>query len=157
MLNRDNEAVSPVIGTILMVAITIILAAVIAAFIFGFGATSNKGPTASITLANVPETAQVEMKILHKGGDMLKSGDWRLSIVKAGDPPDFKISSTDFRVGDQITTYNLTNGAGTYTVTNATVYTDGVAGTIQPNVKYDVKIIVYPFKTMVVDGIVAVR
>ncbi|MGC9436106.1 MAG: archaellin/type IV pilin N-terminal domain-containing protein, partial [Methanomicrobiales archaeon] len=32
---RDEEAVSPVIGVILMVAITVILAAVIAVFVFG--------------------------------------------------------------------------------------------------------------------------
>ncbi len=41
---RENEdAVSPVIGVILMVAITVILAAVIAAFVFGMG--SNVGTT----------------------------------------------------------------------------------------------------------------
>ena len=33
--NKNDEAVSPVIGVILMVAITVILAAVIAAFVFG--------------------------------------------------------------------------------------------------------------------------
>jgi archaeal flagellin N-terminal-like domain len=32
---NHNDAVSPVIGVILMVAITVILAAVIAAFVFG--------------------------------------------------------------------------------------------------------------------------
>ena len=32
---KNDEAVSPVIGVILMVAITVILAAVIAAFVFG--------------------------------------------------------------------------------------------------------------------------
>ena len=32
---KNEEAVSPVIGVILMVAITVILAAVIAAFVFG--------------------------------------------------------------------------------------------------------------------------
>ena len=34
---KDEEAVSPVIGVILMVAITVILAAVIGAFVFGMG------------------------------------------------------------------------------------------------------------------------
>jgi flagellin-like protein len=34
---KNDEAVSPVIGVILMVAITVILAAVIAAFVFGMG------------------------------------------------------------------------------------------------------------------------
>ncbi|MEM2991626.1 MAG: type IV pilin N-terminal domain-containing protein, partial [Halobacteria archaeon] len=36
-LKKSEEAVSPVIGVILMVAITVILAAVIAAFVFGMG------------------------------------------------------------------------------------------------------------------------
>ena len=35
VLTKNDEAVSPVIGVILMVAITVILAAVIAAFVFG--------------------------------------------------------------------------------------------------------------------------
>jgi flagellin-like protein len=47
----DEEAVSPVIGVILMVAITVILAAVIAAFVFGMGGTLKK-------TYNVAATAQ---------------------------------------------------------------------------------------------------
>lgn len=39
----NNKAVSPVIGVILMVAITVILAAVIAAFIFGLSNNQNEG------------------------------------------------------------------------------------------------------------------
>ena len=37
---RGEDAVSPVIGVILMVAITVILAAVIEAYVFGRGAVS---------------------------------------------------------------------------------------------------------------------
>lgn len=43
-LMNNNEAVSPVIGVILMVAVTVILAAVIAAFIFGFTGNMPKAP-----------------------------------------------------------------------------------------------------------------
>jgi flagellin-like protein len=39
---RNDEAVSPVIGVILMVAITVILAAVIAAFVFGMAGNIQK-------------------------------------------------------------------------------------------------------------------
>jgi flagellin-like protein len=46
-LLTDDSAVSPVIGVILMVAITVILAAVIAAFVLGLGDTSNPGPQVS--------------------------------------------------------------------------------------------------------------
>jgi len=40
--DRDERGVSPVIGVILMVAITVILAAVIASFVLGFGDSVNE-------------------------------------------------------------------------------------------------------------------
>jgi hypothetical protein len=74
-----------------------------------------------------------------------------------GDPPVYRDSSTDFNVGDQIITYNLTSGTGNYTVKNNAVYTDGTAGNLTSGRKYDVKIIVYPLKAMVLDTVVEVR
>ncbi|MEG3057024.1 MAG: type IV pilin N-terminal domain-containing protein [Methanoculleus sp.] len=53
---RENEdAVSPVIGVILMVAITVILAAVIAAFVFGMGSDVGTTKTVSISSQHVQE------------------------------------------------------------------------------------------------------
>jgi flagellin-like protein len=50
MVTRKNDdAVSPVIGVILMVAITVILAAVIAAFVFGMSGNITKTKTVAIT------------------------------------------------------------------------------------------------------------
>jgi flagellin-like protein len=50
MFNRKNEeAVSPVIGVILMVAITVILAAVIAAFVFGMAGNIQKTKVVAAT------------------------------------------------------------------------------------------------------------
>ena len=50
MITRKNdEAVSPVIGVILMVAITVILAAVIAAFVFGMSGNISKTKVVAIT------------------------------------------------------------------------------------------------------------
>ena len=46
-LVTDDDAVSPVIGVILMVAITVILAAVIGAFVLGIGSNQNTTPTTS--------------------------------------------------------------------------------------------------------------
>lgn len=49
---RENEeAVSPVIGVILMVAITVILAAVIAAFVFGMTGNVQSTKTVAVTAA----------------------------------------------------------------------------------------------------------
>jgi len=46
-LFADDDAVSPVIGVILMVAITVILAAVIASFVLGLGDQQDTAPNAS--------------------------------------------------------------------------------------------------------------
>jgi flagellin-like protein len=158
-MNKANEdAVSPVIGVILMVAITVILATVIAGFIYGFSADRSNGrPTTAIKIENVPETSGIiDLRIMHSGGDRLISRQWKLSIVPAGESPVYKDSSTDFGVGDQIITSNLTKGTGNYTVTNSSVYSDGISGNLTAG-RYDVKIIVYPFKALVLDTIVEVR
>jgi flagellin-like protein len=156
---KDETAVSPVIGVILMVAITVILAAVIAVFGFGFGSNMNqKGPTAVISLSNVPDTIDIyDLKIVHKSGDPLRSGAWKISIVPAGELPVYQIANTDFRVGDQIITTNLTNSGGVYNVTNSYIYTTIDPNSILPNTKYEVKIVVLPFGSMVVDAVVVVR
>ena len=155
---KDETAVSPVIGVVLMVAITVILATVVAVFGFAFGSTETKGPTSSIVLGNMPDTFGIyDMKIVHKAGDTLKSGDWKISIVPVGQSPIFQTSETDFSPGDQIITTNLTNGDGVYTVTNRSVTSTVLPLQLLPDTKYEVKIVVYPFGTMVVDAVVAVR
>ena len=54
MVTRKNdEAVSPVIGVILMVAITVILAAVIAAFVFGMSGNIQKTKVVAATVQQV--------------------------------------------------------------------------------------------------------
>jgi len=60
---RENEeAVSPVIGVILMVAITVILAAVIAAFVFGMG--SNVQGTKTVGLSLQKDGTSLQVTIL---------------------------------------------------------------------------------------------
>jgi flagellin-like protein len=156
------SGVSPVIGVILVVAITVIVAAVVAVFGFGFtgdfARAAPKPPTVAITVVNVPETSGIaDMRITDRGGDTLKASQWSLSIVPVGQPPAYQPATTDFRAGDMIITTNLTSGTGNYTVTNSTVYTSGIAGTLTASGKYDVKIIVYPFRSMALDTVVEVR
>jgi len=74
-LFADDNAVSPVIGVILMVAITVILAAVIASFVLGLGNQTQQGaPTATIGM-NYEETGTNEgvLKLSHDGGDTLEA------------------------------------------------------------------------------------
>jgi FlaG/FlaF family flagellin (archaellin) len=143
----------------MMVAVTLILATVIAAFVFGFSADRpTNRPTSAIKVENVPATIGIiDLRIQHAGGDRLVSGEWKLSIVPVGNAPVYRDSSSDFSVGDQIITTNLTSGTGNYTVTNNAVFTDGTAGNLTSGGKYDVKIIVFPLKAMVLDTVVIVR
>ena len=53
---KEEEAVSPVIGVILMVAITVILAAVIGAFVFGMGGSLKKTYMVGVTATQVDST-----------------------------------------------------------------------------------------------------
>ena len=139
-----------------MVAITVILASVVAVFGFGFTGFASKGPTAGIVVSNIRDTGIYDIQILHKGGDNLKANEWRISIVKVGDPPVYVIGGTDFRPGDAIITTNLTN-SGTVTVTNSSITVVPSAPGFVLETKYDIKIIMYPYKTLVTDTIILVR
>lgn len=78
---QNEEAVSPVIGVILMVAITVILAAVIAAFVFGMAGNvqttksvaataSQQGDIVYVTYQGGPDTTQVtSLTITWPSGD----------------------------------------------------------------------------------------
>jgi flagellin-like protein len=73
----DDRAVSPVIGVILMVAITVILAAVIGTFVLGLGdQVSQTTPSASFQFdydrnENINDT----LTITHNGGDTLSTNE----------------------------------------------------------------------------------
>ncbi len=102
---RENEdAVSPVIGVILMVAITVILAAVIAAFVFGMGSSVGTTKTVSIT-----------SQIVHN--------DTILTINGGPDLP--TLQELTITVGGN-------NAGGTYyasgNTTNSKPFTDGTVG-----------------------------
>jgi flagellin-like protein len=164
IFRRNEEAVSPVIGVILMVAITVILAAVIAAFVFGLGGSQQAAPTASIVAANNPDTTAIDLKIQHKGGDMLKAGDYKLSIVPTGSAPIYVTSSTaysgDFAVGSQIITTNRTDTtAAVYNLTSSTLNTttSDLADQLVSTTKYDIKLVHIPSNAMLLDQVVEVR
>jgi len=67
---RENEdAVSPVIGVILMVAITVILAAVIAAFVFGMaGSVDTKNKNVAATATATIDGDNKAISITYMGG-----------------------------------------------------------------------------------------
>jgi len=64
-LMKNEDAVSPVIGVILMVAITVILAAVIAAFVFGMAGNISK---TKIVAATASQQGSNTIYITYQGG-----------------------------------------------------------------------------------------
>ena len=63
--SKNDDAVSPVIGVILMVAITVILAAVIAAFVFGMAGNISK---TKIVAATASQQGATTIYITYQGG-----------------------------------------------------------------------------------------
>ena len=120
LFRKDEKAVSPVIGVILMVAITVILAAAIGSSVFSKG-TAEAAPQASLnmkadgTYSNTEKQAVV--RIEHLGGDALNLTSTKLmiaidkgsstpaivennvtggnNILDVGDTKAFKINKTD--------------------------------------------------------------
>jgi flagellin-like protein len=89
-LFTDDKAVSPVIGVILMVAITVILAAVIGAFVLDIGGNQQQVPQASWDFsqnqsvstaqsASSPDEA-VMVTVSHDGGDSVSDSNVDVTI-----------------------------------------------------------------------------
>lgn len=77
-LFADEGAVSPVIGVILMVAITVILAAVIGTFVLGLGqSVQTTAPQASFSMDVTNGSYNVEAT--HDGGDGISATDLNIS------------------------------------------------------------------------------
>ncbi|NLV11186.1 type IV pilin [Halomicrobium mukohataei] len=79
----DDEAVSPVIGVILMVAITVILAAVIATFVLGLGdQISNTAPQASFSFDYTEDTTDGDtLQVTHNGGETISSNEIEAAVT----------------------------------------------------------------------------
>ncbi|ACV10976.1 Protein of unknown function DUF1628 [Halorhabdus utahensis DSM 12940] len=74
----EDRGVSPVIGVILMVAITVILAAVIATFVMNMGPTETTMPNAQWNF-NEDEGAS-EVTIEHNGGSPVKADNVQIKV-----------------------------------------------------------------------------
>jgi flagellin-like protein len=65
-IRKDSEAVSPVIATILMVAITVVLAAVLYVMVLGFGGTSTQTPAATYQKATITNGQKITIVSITK-------------------------------------------------------------------------------------------
>ncbi len=69
MMNKDERGVSPVVGAILLIAITVIVAGTISVFVLGVG-TPEKQPTANIGFSGLEDNTD-SFTIEHRGGDSI--------------------------------------------------------------------------------------
>jgi len=100
-LFTDDDAVSPVIGVILMVAITVILAAVIGAFVLGFGGGGSSQPNVEWdTETWEAGGSPVGVNFTHGGGDDISSYD-NIEVADAAGTQDtpFVFAGSDDVIG----------------------------------------------------------
>ena len=136
-----DRAVSPVIGVILMVGITVVLAAVTGAFVLDM--TNSAGETSPRASLSVSADSTEGITIEHTGGDGLNSSETRL-IVEASGTTTFDATGGDvLSVGEEATITLTEPGDDTVAWgTNSTTYTNsGGADTPSPGDRVTITII----------------
>ena len=121
-LFTDDSAVSPVIGVILMVAVTVILAAVIGSFVLNLGGSlQQSAPQATFSFDyEQNEGGSDALEITHDAGDTIEGENLNVSSTGATDNTS---PETDAYVGTDVFTGSVTSGTSV-TVDNTTFKTD---------------------------------
>ena len=122
---KNDEAVSPVIGVILMVAITVILAAVIAAFVFGMSGNITKTKVVAVTAQKVSSD---NITVMNQGGqDYASLNNLSVTTSPAGTCTPTFLTGNPVAVGGTIKcAATASNGyAGRTQVTALGVFNDG--------------------------------
>lgn len=88
-LLTDDDAVSPVIAVILMVAITVVLAAVIGTFVLGVGGKQSTAPQVSLSFEY--DSAAGTVSVVHDGGSELDPAT--LSVKESGSSDDISVNA----------------------------------------------------------------
>ena len=121
-LFTEDRAVSPVIGVILMVAITVILAAVIGAFVLGLGdSVSDTAPSAQIDF----DYSDDNIVLTHDGGNSFEANNVRLvgpegvATASGDDPADVEFG------GDWGVDETVSAGDSTADITEAEIGNSG--------------------------------
>jgi len=103
-LFAEDRGVSPVIGVILMVAITVILAAVIGAFVLQIGGDlGESAPQASISISDT-NADENTIELRHGGGDTIEWDETRLVVEHDDDTLRWNSPNDDsFATSDRVT------------------------------------------------------
>ena len=115
-IRKDAEGVSPVIATILMVAITVVLAAVLYVMVLGFGTGGDSTPTAMYSKSSVSVTNGVQINIVSITNSEVP---WTEGTVQLTDGTNFAAwnpVTDDLDDGAAITVNYSTDALGSVTV-----------------------------------------
>ena len=89
----NERAVSPVLGVALLIAVTVILAAVIAAVVLGVGADSATAPQATMEFG----VNGTDVDMTHEGGDTIDAANLNVKVAGTGSAASL---SGDISTGD---------------------------------------------------------
>ena len=116
-MKEKESAVSPVVGIMLLLAITIIAAGVFAAFAGVIGSVSEPTPSVDLSVSSYGSGDNLKLLFEHKSGSGLTPSDIKVSfLVKNHDKNDYGGSfmlteltdDTAWSAGEIITTENIT-------------------------------------------------
>ena len=107
-LKKDEKAVSPVIGVIMMIAIVVIIAAVVAAFAYGIIGGVKKAPSSALVGEGVRVDTDVNVSIFHHGGDTITGAFDNATKTEVGD----KWANIEVRLNGQKITSTLPASQG---------------------------------------------
>jgi len=147
-LGTEERGVSPVIGVILMVAITVILAAVIGGFVLQLGSgVGDAAPQASIGVSDT-NFANDSIELRHSGGDTIEWADTNVILEVTGsadntvqwDSPNSDALST----GQRATIYTKNGSAKIATETKKTGADTGTNFSLEDNDKVTLTLIDRP-------------
>jgi flagellin-like protein len=116
-MDMDEDAVSPVIGVILMVAITVILAAVIGTFVLGLGdQVQNNAPQATFSFDYEGSgSGPYTVTATHDGGDTFNNENTQSLVLQSVDQGSEDTVSSEFTLASGVsagTSQDITNIGG---------------------------------------------
>lgn len=115
-IDSTDRGVSPVIGVVLMIAVTVILTGVIATFVFSFGAEAKAPPQATLSMEQTDEGIEIS----HLSGEAIDLEDLYLrgaasnvaiddeqvdgkEVLHGGETVNVTFSVGDLEAGDRVT------------------------------------------------------
>jgi flagellin-like protein len=165
MLDEDR-GVSPVIGVILMVAITVILAAVIGTFVLGLGDSLQQAPQSTLNAedasADYPGTLPTDsFTISQNGGDAIPLSDTRVVIDNTSGSESYQFSQGSWASSELNVTLNGQAIAGMdspeLAVGDSLTVTDETNTDFTADTTYRIRLIHIPSDSILLDTEVTLR